>query len=143
MKNKFHWGHGIFLFYTCFVATVVFVLIASRTVDRSLVLDDYYALDLTYQQRLDKLNEEQTLSNLEITSNSQENSIVLSFKEENNLKGDIHFYRPSDASLDKVFKIEEAEMQFKKSSFAPGVWKIKVDWENNGNKYYKVEDLFI
>lgn len=143
MKVKFHWGHGIFLFYICFVMTVVSVLIASRSVDRSLVLDDYYALDLTYQERLDKLNKEKESNTLKITSDATKSEIVISFIDDSNLKGDIHFYRPSDESLDKIFKIQDPVMVFDKSTFAPGAWKVKVDWENDGNKFYKVQDLYL
>jgi hypothetical protein len=143
MKSKFHWGHGIFIFYTCFVATVVFVLIASRSVDRSLVLDDYYALDLTYQQRIDKMNNETESNSLQIISEADRSEIVISFQDKNDLRGKIHFYRPSNQNLDKVFEIQDPVMVFDKEGFAPGAWKVKVDWENDGNKFYKVQDLFI
>jgi len=51
---KFHWGHGIFLFYVVFVASLVTVVIKSRQFDNSLVTEEYYARDLNYQQEYDR-----------------------------------------------------------------------------------------
>jgi hypothetical protein len=52
---KLNWGTSIAIFYILFAATMVGMVIKSKTYDHSLVTDDYYAKDLAYQQHYDKL----------------------------------------------------------------------------------------
>jgi len=61
-------------------------------------------------------------------------------------KGEIHFYRASDASLDKRYSIQPdtAGIQFiEVQNFEPGFWTVKVDWTSDGLAYYMEEDINI
>lgn len=141
MNNKLHWGHGIFAFYSLFVAVVIFALIASRSVDRSLVLDDYYSLDLAYQDRMNEIESAKYSQSLKITE-VDKSKLIFDFTSPLEIEGEIHFYRSSDSKLDRIYSIDNHRMEFDKSKFKAGVWKIKVDWKEGDNKFYKVEDFY-
>ena len=55
---KLHWGHGIAIFYSLFVAVLVFQVIRSTAYDNSLVSEAYYKDDINYQQHYDKLQKQ-------------------------------------------------------------------------------------
>lgn len=48
-----NFGHGIFAFYVCFVSVLAFQVYKSTTIDRTLVADNYYELDLAFQNTLE------------------------------------------------------------------------------------------
>ena len=58
---KINWGSGIAIFYSLFVITMVYAVVRSTQFDNSLVSDHYYADDLKYQERFDKLSNAQNL----------------------------------------------------------------------------------
>jgi len=49
---KFNWGTGIFTFLILFIATLAFVLYKSRQYHNSLVMNNYYELDLEIKRLL-------------------------------------------------------------------------------------------
>lgn len=141
--SKFHWGHGIAVFYVIFVATLIVALVASTKVDHSLVVDDYYAQDIAYQERYDKTTNELTDNSVSISYSRENGKVVLEFTEEAIPTGTIHFYRASDKSLDFFTSITDRKMEIPTSEVAQGKWRIKIDWKSGDKKYYKEEDIFI
>jgi hypothetical protein len=142
MKN-FNWGHGIFIFYVIFVATLVVVLIAALNVDNSLVVDKYYEQDLDYQNILNKKNNSNQSKNLNINLDRSTNKINFDFSPEANVQGNIHFYRADDKSLDFNLKISDTQMSHSISALRKGKWTMKVDYESKGKKYYLEKEIII
>ena len=50
-----NWGTGIAIFYGTFMVIMITFVIKSRSVDHSLVMDNYYEEDINYQSHMDKL----------------------------------------------------------------------------------------
>ncbi|MBK7408472.1 MAG: FixH family protein [Saprospirales bacterium] len=144
---KFNWGTGIALFYTLFVLVLVFVVIKSRGVDHSLVMEDYYQKDLEYQSQIDKeVNTQNLLEDLKITFSDPERTIRLQFPEGLGVvHGTALFFRPSNKALDFEVPIqanETGEQLIPTRDMLPGLWKVKVNWNAGGKEYYK-EDTII
>lgn len=136
---KLNWGTSIAIFYSLFALTMVGFVIKSKSIDHDLVVDDYYAKDLAYQQQYDKLTNSQALAtNLIITS--QKGGVQLLFpKETQDPSGEILFYRADDKRQD--FSVEIATdaqgMQLVPTDkLVPGRWTIKVDWQAGGKPFY-------
>ncbi len=143
---KWNWGTGIAVFYTLFVLIMVFMVYKTTTYDHSLVVDDYYAKDLAYQNHYDKLeNSKNSSDDLEITQNNKDQIVEFRFpKESGKIVGEILFYRPSDKSQDIVLKIfpnPDNTMIVPTSRLEKGLWKIKVDWKINDKPFYKERTL--
>lgn len=141
--KKFNWGHGIALFYVVFVGAVVTALVASFGVDHTLVVDDYYAQDLAYQNTYDKQSNSIIDTPVRIKINALANQISLHFETEGKVDGQVHFYRASDQSKDFVIPINDRQMTLSSSDLAKGKWTLKLDWNQDGKKYYKEEIVYL
>lgn len=141
--SKFNWGHGIFLFFVVFVGTLITVLVASRRVDHSLVVDDYYAQDLAYQSTYNKAKnslEDRDLLDIKTSAHN----VVFDFNSEDPIEGNIHFYRPSNKKMDFTIQIDNKhKLEVDRSKIQKGKWKIKVDWTIGNKSYYKEEELYL
>jgi len=143
MFKKFHWGHGIALFYTLFVGILITALVSSFGVDHSLVVDDYYSQDLTYQKQYDKVTNDINSNLLGIEYDQLKNELRLKFLGDNSIQGEIQFYRPSDKSMDFTQSINSSNEIISTKTLQRGKWEVKVDWTQGGIAYYKKEVIFI
>lgn len=143
---KLNWGASIAIFYILFAATMVGFVIKSKSIDHSLVVDDYYAKDLAYQQQYDKLTNSQALGN-NLTIGKINGSIQLIFpKEVQQPSGEILFYRASDKSKDFSLKIEPDSNGLQlvpTDQLTPGRWTVKVDWQAGGKSFYKEQVVIL
>ena len=137
MFKKFNWGHGILVFYICFVGVVVTALIASFKVDHSLVVDDYYAKDLSYQSQYEKeLNNLQS-NQVTIDNDKTNQELIINFKEIEEVSGTVDFYRPNDKSKDFKVDVTGGRNAIKTEKMLPGKWILKIDWREEGKAFYK------
>ncbi len=136
---KLNWGTSIAIFYSLFALTMVGFVIKSKSFDHDLVVDDYYAKDLAYQQQYDKLTNSKALSS-DLTIGKVGQAVQLVFpKEIQQPNGDILFYRADDKSKDFSLKIaaDTNGMQLVPTNqLTPGRWTVKVDWEAGGKPFY-------
>ena len=142
MKN-FNWGHGIALFYSIFVGVLFTALIASRSVDHSLVADDYYALDIAYQQQYEKIQNNLSGDQIEISHQAAQKTIKIDFQSADKIEGEIHFYRPSNQSLDFTLPIKDLSTTIDTRELAAGKWRIKVDWRDAQKAYYQTKEIYL
>jgi len=140
--SKFNWGHGIAVFYVLFVATLAIVLIRSFSIDHSLVVDDYYAKDITYQSQYDKAKNSLSNNQLKINYDKEGGQVTLDFAMNEPVSGTIQFYRPSDKAKDFDVKITGNSMQVPIQHLPQGKWKVKVDWSRSGKAYYNEEEFY-
>jgi nitrogen fixation protein FixH len=139
---KFTWGTGIAIFYILFATTMVAMVLYSKTLDNSLVVEDYYDKDLQYQSHIDKLKNSQALSkDLELIHDSKNRTMKIQFPQDfKAIEGTILFYRSEDKSKDQVVKItvdSDYAMTIPISNFMPGKWTLKIDWTGDGKPFYK------
>ncbi len=141
--SKFNWGHGITLFFILFVGTLIMVLVASRSVDHSLVVDDYYAKDLAYQQHYNATKNNNDSSHITIEQDKVNNILVVTFKADKKVTGEVSLYRPSDKTKDFIIHITTNIMEVPLDMMIKGKWKIKTNWTSEGKPYYYERELFI
>lgn len=141
MIKNFHWGHGITIFYIVFVGVVVTALIASFGVDHTLVVDDYYAQDLTYQERFDKI--ENSLQSGRVELEIKGDNIHIQFPDSDKIDGSIQFYRASDKSMDFTHTIVSNSEIISFADKASGKWSVKMDWQSEGKSYYKEKVIYL
>ena len=145
---KLNWGSGIAIIYSAFVVLMIGMVVYSKGLDHSLVVDNYYEEDLGYQKHIDRVKNTSSLTeDLVIEENEQEKLVLFRFpKEFQQLSGDIWFYRADDKTKDFKLKIEVNEnrsVEVPVQGLAPGLWKVKVDWEGDGESFYKEETIVI
>ena len=144
---KLNWGSGIAIFYVLFMIVMIGMVIMSTYNKSHLVQENYYQRDINYEAfRQKRSNAENMTEPLSIRLASERKSIELKFPADmNKAEGSVTLFRPSDKSLDKVFNIDlegNGSMEIPlESFFASGLWKIKVDWKNEGIPYFKEKTL--
>ncbi|MGB3546942.1 MAG: FixH family protein [Saprospiraceae bacterium] len=138
---KFHWGHGIALFYCIFAAMLVLVVVKSREFDNSLVADDYYARDIAYQQTRDRLANSRSLAT-RVSFEREEGGFRLFFPERDELAGEVtgtlHFYRPSTELYDRFVRLRpgvDRTQLLPVTDLAPGHYRAIVEWSVGGTDY--------
>lgn len=144
---KINWGTALVIFFTLYVGNLVRVVIKSRTIDHTLVVDNYYDHDIRYQEKVDKINNRNLLSSdLAIDYKQGEKVLKLNFGSESNVtSASLEMYRASDKSADFKREIETgvAQTEINLPDLSVGKWKIKVEWSDNHRTYLKEQDLYI
>lgn len=57
--------------------------------------------------------------------------------------GSVNFKRPSDSKKDQLFAFNQKELQFPKSNFEKGEWRIEIRWTAGDKKYLYQTNLFL
>ena len=140
---QFHWGHGIFLFYVCFVSVIIFALLQSFKVNHNLVQTDYYAADLTYQSRMEETNLAAATNAIQVSHDIVNHAFVLNINAVSSIDGSIQFYRPSDKTKDFTLPLRSADQKVDISTLLPGKWIVKINWSEGAKNYYKEVNLII
>lgn len=144
---KFNWGVGITIFIILFVGFMVMMVLKAGKQNHELVTDDYYEKELEFKDILvKKENALQTFSEqLKITIEGDH--VLFSFPKEVNseIKGSIYFFKPSKESDDATFdvKTSDNQQQIHLNKLSSGMYKVKVDWNVNGEEYYNESTLVI
>ncbi len=145
---KINWGWGIAIFYGAFVLVFIIILIFSFGQDNSLVTEDYYATDLAYQDHKDKVANYTGLSEKVAESfQGETRSYHIQFPTNmSSITGEVHFYRPSSASLDYRVPIKtDTSNQFviPVDHLQSGQWMVQLEWTAGGLPYFKETRLII
>ena len=148
MKFRFHWGWAIAVFYTSFVAIMVYFVVYSKSVDHSLVRDNYYDYDIGYEKLIGqkKRNSNSLSVPVKIEYNQNDKSVIIDFPDSlKNISGEVWFYRVNNERFDKKLEIktDSLNMQvFDVKDFVKGKWKVSVDWQSEDKKYLDEKDMY-
>jgi hypothetical protein len=148
MKIKFNWGTGIFLVLALFIVAIIAFYLYITNLDIHLVEKNYYEKELSYQERIDRLNNTASLPG-KITILNEPGFIALKFpalEPGNNPEGSVLFYRPSNPDKDFMVPLQlndSLQQAFDVSKIEKGRWIIKLDWKMGGKEYYFEESVFI
>jgi nitrogen fixation protein FixH len=140
---KLNWGLGIALGFLCFVLFMSTLVIQSFRQNFDLVHEDYYGEELKYQDRINRGMQSSGLTG-KITYELSATEIVINFPGEikkQNISGEVLFFRPSDKKMDVKARIHlnDGQQHFQRSLFSKGLYKIQINWEAAGTKYYNEE----
>jgi hypothetical protein len=144
-----NWGHKIAIVYLGFVVFMLtLVVLCVKQKDLSLVTDNYYADELAYQLKIDKMQNTSSLSTPPaIGLNSTNDSLVLDLTEQSvGASGILSFYRPSNARLDFSLPLlldASGKQKCYLGKVVPGLWTLKLEWSKDGKEYYTERKLHI
>jgi len=143
-----NWGWRITIFLTLFIGFIMYMVIYSFGVSSDLVAEDYYNQEIQYQQNIEaQKNAIQFTDDVFIKSNNEQ--ISIEFPESFNInieKGNILFYRPDNAKLDKSIdlKLEKDNTQsIDKSLFIEGMYKVTIQFISEGKTYLFNKEIWI
>lgn len=138
---KANWGNGIAMLYTGFVLGILGLVALTTTQRVDLVSEDYYALELDFQNKINKTHRAQALTTplaWEMTDNSLEIKYPVEFQRQD-LAGKVRFYCPSDNSKDQDFAImpnAQNQQTIPLSKVRGGRYLLQFDWKNGETTYW-------
>jgi len=144
MNRSKQWPVGIAIIYTSFVLILVAFVIYSRYQQVDLVTDDYYDQEIKYQQQINRIDRARSLSEpVNWIFEKKNKSLMIRFPTEfdpGQVRGNILFFRPSDAKQDKLVALNlssDGTQLISTENLTPGFWKIKIFWYVDKKDYYK------
>src|SRR4051812_34279951 len=96
------WGYKIMILTLGFVGFISFMVYSAMQQDFDLVAEDYYNKEIQFQNQIDKQTNEIGLKDSLICMVLADD-VIIKFPDEHlgkKIKGEIQFFRPSDASKD-------------------------------------------
>ncbi|MEM6804811.1 MAG: FixH family protein [Bacteroidota bacterium] len=134
------WGNKIAVFYTIFAISMLSAVIFASMQTFHLVSEDYYQEEIAYQNRIQQIKNTEALEEELSWDYREGKELIIHFpKSFSSIEGSIHFYRPSDASMDQYIPIQlkENRQLIPTSKLSSGNWKVQVQWAQNGKSFYK------
>ena len=143
-----NWGHKITIVFVLFAAGMLTLVIKSMRTRIDMASDNYYAAELKHQQTMDAESNTRRLT-APVLISQQGEVLELVFPQEmrsQQLNGEVHFYRPSDARRD--FKLPltpdgEGRIFVARNRFSKGKYSIRLQWEAAGKPYFQETQYYI
>ena len=139
---KINWGTGIAIFMAVYMLGIIGVVIFSFQSEVNLVTKDYYQQELEYEDQIQRINNANRLAiKPTIELNSAAEAVLLTFPPALDPdQGSVLFFRPSDFTQDKNYKLSldvQNTQVFDFANMAAGMWKVKLFWEEGDKSYFK------
>ncbi|NND34973.1 MAG: hypothetical protein HKN76_20470 [Saprospiraceae bacterium] len=143
---KINWGTGLAIFYATFVIVMIAIVVKASRTDINMVQENYYDHDLNYEAfRKSRENGSQDKTTINYVAASQE--IIIQFDQSlTDIAGQIKLYRPSDHQKDQNLVIDldtKNRMHLDVKGAAKGYWKVLIDYEHQGKKYFKEQVVIL
>lgn len=145
---KINWGTSIVLAFIGFISFILYFVISMSTNHRAhhdLVTEDYYRVELAFQDEIDGQNNA-SKNSVVLNILKQKNGLIIQFPSNLNytdIKGTVSLYRPSNKKLDFDIdlKLTSAQMLIPDKQLLDGRWDIKVSWNYENELYLFKEKL--
>lgn len=152
MKKKQEiWPWAIVAVFVVFITFIVWAGVRMMNSQVDLVSPDYYQDELVYQDQINKEILTRTLEKeIAVEPNWETGLLTLIYPLDTGdrkvVAGDIHLFRPSDAALDKHYKVvpdQGGQQIINLNEITTGLWRIKINWKEGPFDFYHEEHLFI
>ncbi len=140
-KPLVNWGTGIAILYISFVVGILGLVALTTTQRVDLVSEDYYALELDFQNKIDKTRRAQALRE-PLRWRMTDRTLEVQFPREfspRNMAGKIRFYCPADNTKDTEFAIvpnAQNQQSIPLDKLKPGRYLLQFDWKNGETTYW-------
>ena len=150
MKPTFNpWPYAIILTFILFISGTIGLVVMASSQRVDLVSNNYYEQELKYQGQINRAAHAQALSapvHISYDRSSHQIAIVLPPEHANHaVIGRIQLYRPSEASLDREFKlqVDHGSQTLDGSTLRPGLWKVHLSWTVDQEEFGSDQQLII
>lgn len=147
LKLKWNWGTKIVVAYSIFIVLILLAVSRAMSEKVELVTPDYYAQEVGYQNKLDKMNNAERLVT-PVVATQTGNNVVITFPADvkGPYTGTALFYRPSNAADDVSLKITadtNGQMLVPATNLKKGNYSLLLDWKASGKAYFSKLAIFI
>ena len=141
MKRQMSWGWKIALLYCSFVVMILVLVGMSVSQKIDLVADDYYAMELAHQKKIDKKERSARLVE-PVRWKVGEEFIEIVFPENlsgKKIGGNVTLYCPSDNRNDLTLPINPSSdgiQKIPRTTLTPGRYQLQLDWNADNTTYW-------
>lgn len=134
------WAKGIIATFVAFAAFMIGLVTICMKQDISLESKDYYKDELAYQQKIDaSINALKNKPKFVYSHLTQK--LNIGFGEKGISNGKAIFYKPNRSKSDFEVAFNN-DLALDMSQKDKGLWKVKLNWEQNGKHFYYEEPLY-
>ena len=143
-----NWGWKITIFLTCFITFILSMVVYSFYTTNDLVAEDYYNQEIHYQQNIDAQKNALPFAK-DVTVKGDPKEILVSFPENFDLEieqGNISFYRPDNAKLDKSFDLKLTQnntQSLNKTEIISGQYNVTIQFISGNKTYIIKKDIWV
>lgn len=149
-RRTTRWSHAIVALFVLFAGYIGYMVQQAMRTSVDLVSPDYYQQELVYQQRMEMVARTAALpAPVQLTYEAAGQLLTLQLPAAlagQPVRGQLHFFRPSDQKLDFTLPLQIAADQRQRISTAsvrPGYWRVRVDFDVGPQSYFVDKDLII
>lgn len=149
-KSRSLWPYAIIAWFAIFITAMVSWAVVATHNNMDLVRKDYYEEELRFQKQMDRVSRTAQLRNdISVTVDAGAQSLLFKLPADqanSQPTGQIHLYRPSDASLDQTIplQVNESGMQrLDTSRLKGGLWKMRTTWKIGNDEFFYEKTLVI
>jgi hypothetical protein len=119
---------------------------AMRT-DVDLVSQDYYQKEIAYQKHINQVKATRQLAGqvtIAQAAAAGQLSLVFPAGSRAAVKGQVRFFRPSDARLDFTLPLQlnqDDHQHIRTEALAKGRWQVQLTWQRGGQNYFLEKDI--
>jgi hypothetical protein len=139
-----NWGNKIVLAFILFAAFIGYMVVKAFQEDFDLVAEDYYAQEINYQQKLNKLSNASE-EGKEVLVSQKGGEVHLTFPDKGTT-GKIHFYHPSRKIFDRTFDInlkDDLLQKIDRSELVAGSYRVNITWMTGDEEFYQQSSFYI
>jgi len=144
-----NWGWSIFLSFVVFAIFIITLVVRTMQEDVNLVAEDYYQQEMKYQDQIDRIENSADLDPVDMEVNYADQLVIFSFPSSlsnNSVEGELHFFRPSDSSLDYRINLDlntDLTQRVSMINLSKGMWRVKISWKDGTREYYQEKVLVL
>jgi len=147
---KIHpWPATIIAYFAIVLCGVAALIVHSLRNNVELVRSDYYAAEVQYQDQIDRIKRTEPFKNeIGVAYAVQHLEVRLpnAHTSSSDFTGALWVYRPSNATLDQKLDLKAKQTQEPyriEMELAPGLWRIKANWQSEGEEYFFEDSLVV
>lgn len=141
---RINWGVRLIILYSSFVVFMLFMVYKCTRQHYDLVSGDYYEKELKYQEVIDGSNNLEALNRKVVIDNTGDTCYIrIPVNASLDAKGEVFFYRPSNAAGDLRLQITANEAAVPRAKLYAGLYKVKSAWTAGDKKYYDEQTLVV
>ncbi|MGI4744097.1 MAG: FixH family protein [Janthinobacterium lividum] len=145
------WPYAIIATFVLFAGYIGYMVQRAMRTTVDLVSPDYYQQELRYQQRMESVARTAALpAPVQVQYEPAAQRLTLTLPPAlaaQAVQGQVHFFRPSDQKLDFTLPFapsgERHAQQLSTSRLQAGYWRLRLDFEASGQRYFIEKELSI
>jgi hypothetical protein len=145
---KLNWGHGIFITMAIFIVMMTSFMVRAFNNQEELVAEDYYAQELKYQERIDRMTNARAAGEA-VRAEVYAGALTLAFPAQVRGKavtGQVRLLKPNDSRADQVLPLAvdtTGRCTLDTRGWMKGAYHLQVDWTVDGVEHYSEDHIHV